>query len=96
MEKNPLTDMSDDDLKKLRQLVIAEQELRADPLEGVPFVAIGAGERAPWADDPLTCPKCGEGPLPLQDSISSNPMSPVVLRFITHCGQSWLRGDVTL
>jgi hypothetical protein len=53
----------------------------------VPFVAIGAGERAPWADEPLTCPKCGAGPLPLLNS------DPPGLTFITHCGESWLRGQ---
>ncbi|MFB9378573.1 hypothetical protein ACFFVI_16545 [Kineococcus gynurae] len=54
----------------------------------VPFVAIGAGERAPWADLDLNCPRCGEGPLPLHDSKNG------LLSFIYHCGQSWARGDI--
>lgn len=57
----------------------------------VPFVAIGAGGRAPWADEPLNCPTCGTGPLPLK---ASEGTSPIVLRYITHCGQSWMRGEV--
>lgn len=59
-----------------------------DPLEGVPFVMIGAGERAPWADEPLTCPECGQENLPLKDS------DPPGLQFISHCGKSWARGNV--
>jgi hypothetical protein len=55
-----------------------------------PFVAIGAGERAPWADQPLTCPTCGAGPLDLRDS------DPPGLTFISHCGRSWLRGQPDL
>ena len=62
-----------------------------DPLEGVPFVAIGAGERAPWADLPLTCPTCGEGPLPLQESVGGGSL---VLSFIKHCEGTWLRGEL--
>lgn len=56
----------------------------------VPFVAIGAGEPAPWSDLPLTCPTCGEGPLPLLDT------DPPGLSYIKHCGGVWMRGPITL
>jgi hypothetical protein len=51
-----------------------------------PHVAIGEGERAPWADLDLTCPRCG-GECELKDS------DPPGLPFISCCGQSWLRGQ---
>jgi hypothetical protein len=54
------------------------------------FVAIGAGERAPWEKLSLDCPTCGKGPLPLEDSV------PAGLSFISHCGKSWMRGPITL
>lgn len=57
-------------------------------LQGVvPFVAVGAGEAPPWGDD-RRCPKCGAGPLELQDS------KPPGLHFIKHCDQVWLRGPI--
>ena len=59
----------------------------------IPFVAIGAGERAPWADESLTCPVCGAGPLSLQESTGTGSIK---LRYITHCGKSWMRGDIDL
>ncbi len=61
----------------------------------VPYVAVGASERAPWADLPLHCPTCGEGPLVLQESTGSGMSGTgIVLRYISHCGRSWLRGDI--
>lgn len=56
-------------------------------MSDLPYVAIGAGERAPWADLDLNCPVCGEGPLELQES------NPPGLTFIKHCGKTWLRGQ---
>jgi hypothetical protein len=55
--------------------------------ETIPFTVIGAGERASFADLPLTCPECGAGPLELLDS------EPPGLTYIKHCGKSWLRGQ---
>lgn len=52
-----------------------------------PMVVLTPGEPAPWADLSLNCPICGEGPLPLRDS------DPPGLTYISHCGQSWLRGQ---
>ena len=57
------------------------------PDSAVTFVAVGTGERAPWADRDLCCPACGAGPLELRDS------NPPGLTFISHCGESWLRGQ---
>jgi len=51
-----------------------------------PYVAIGAGERAPWADLNLLCPTCGEGPLPLYRAER--------FMYINHCNGVWLRGPV--
>jgi DNA-directed RNA polymerase subunit RPC12/RpoP len=55
----------------------------------IPFVAVGAGERAPWADAGLACPKCGGPELELRDS------DPPGLTYIKceRCGGSWLRGQ---
>jgi hypothetical protein len=58
-----------------------------------PSVAIGAGERAPWANLPLHCPTCGTGPLPLQE-FGSSPG--ITLRYISHCDGTWLRGEADL
>jgi len=52
-----------------------------------PFVAIGHGEKAPWSDLPNTCPVCG-AECELQDS------DPPGLQYISHCGKTWLRGEV--
>ena len=65
-----------------------ERQHDAEP--EVPFVSVGARERAPWADLPLTCPECGAGPLELQQSTGSQ----IVLSYIHHCGKSWLRGGL--
>lgn len=58
----------------------------------IPFVAIGAGEPAPWADLPLSCPNCGGDDLPLRES------TPPGLHYITcpQCNGMWLRGEITL
>jgi len=66
---------------------MGELARESDPDDDVPFVAVGEGERAPWADEPLTCPECGAGPLELKDS------DPPGLTYISHCGKSWLRGQ---
>ena len=62
----------------------------------VPFVAIGAGEEAPWAGLDLNCPTCGTGPLELQegDPVFKDTPHSLVLRYISHCGQTWMRGSV--
>lgn len=58
--------------------------------DDVPYVAIGAGEDAPWVRDnlDLACPDCGGAELPLRDS------DPPGLTFIKceGCGGLWLRG----
>lgn len=56
--------------------------------DDVPFVAIGEGEEAPWANLDLSCPDCGGNPLPLEDS------NPPGLSFIhcPMCDGTWLRG----
>lgn len=65
--------------------------------EDIPYVAIGAGEPAPWAHLDLNCPSCGEGPLPLQRSRHVDAeRSGIVLHFITHCGGTWLRGPMEI
>ena len=65
-------------------------DTRQEPFEDeVPFVAVANGERAPWADEPLTCPECGE-PCELKDS------NPPGLTFISCCGKQWLRGTPNL
>lgn len=78
---------------------IANYVLRIEQRDGVsiatvPYVAIAGGEYAPWADAPLTCPTCGAGPLELHSSEATG--SGVVLRYITHCDGTWLRGEVNL
>jgi len=50
------------------------------------YVAIGAGERAPWEDLSLFCPTCGEGPLPLYRAER--------FMYINHCNGVWLRVPV--
>lgn len=69
------------------------QEAAREDLADVRFVAIGPGERAPWATLPLTCPTCGAGPLPLEESTGGDEAG-IKLRFIHHCGGTWLRGDI--
>lgn len=65
-----------------------ERPLPDEPVDDrVPVVAIGAGERAPWADMPPYCPQCGAGPLELGHS------EPPGLTFISHCGKSWACGQ---
>lgn len=59
--------------------------------DGPPFVAIGYDEDPPWGDD-RTCPKCGEPDLPLEHS---DLASGIVLHFISHCEETWLRGPIT-
>jgi len=61
-------------------------ELSRDEVGEAPFVAIGAGERAPWEDLSLLCPTCGEGPL--------RPRRTARYTYITHCNGTWLRGPV--
>ena len=56
----------------------------------VPYTMIGGHGPVPWKDLPLTCPECGEGPLPLESS------DPPMLSFIHHCGKSWLRGPMNV
>ena len=55
----------------------------------LPFVAIGKGESAPWEDLPLTCPACGD----LCQLQYTDP-GPLVLGYIQHCGEVWLRGPI--
>lgn len=52
-----------------------------------PFIAIGAGEKPPWGDLDDTCPLCG-AECERKDSI------PPGLQYISHCGRTWLRGDI--
>ena len=58
--------------------------------DDAPMVTIGRGEPSPWEDLDLTCPTCGEGPLPLRTSESG------VVRFIRHCGRAWVRGPIDM
>jgi hypothetical protein len=55
------------------------------------YVAIGNGEIPPWGDD-RSCPTCGEPDLPLKATSESNS---VVLRYISHCGGTWMRGPIS-
>ena len=57
------------------------------------MTAIGTGESPPWAGLPLTCPVCGEGPLPLHRSTSEDG-KPGLLSYIKHCGRAWARGPI--
>lgn len=52
------------------------------------YVAIGAGEKAPWEDISHSCPECGCGPLPLRDS---DPPGLTFIKCPEGCG-IWLRG----
>lgn len=68
-------------------------------MDDVPFVAVGADEYddPPWGGD-RSCPLCGEKDLPLQRSTTTDKTDPdapdIVLQYISHCGQSWLRGPI--
>lgn len=61
-----------------RHLAGAVMDATEENDDDIPYVAVGAGQRAPWADEPLTCPECGASPPPLLDS------DPPGLRYITH------------
>ena len=87
MAEDPLGKMSTAELREAVEKLNAIIEARTEAELG-PYVAIGTGERAPWANEPLTCPTCGKKDLPLLESV------PPGLSFINHCGQSWLRGDI--
>lgn len=50
-----------------------------------PFVAFSGDP--PWKDLGLTCPDCG-AECELKDS------DPPGLQYISHCGKTWLRGDI--
>lgn len=53
------------------------------------MVGIAAGDRAPWADLPLSCPTCGGDPLPLVDG-------PLPFIHCDGCHGTWLRGNPNL
>jgi hypothetical protein len=55
--------------------------------ESEAFVAVGNGEDPPWGHDRI-CPDCGQEDLPLLDS------DPPLLKYIQHCGKTWLRGPI--
>lgn len=63
-------------------------------MSDIPFVAIGNGEKAPWADLPLTCPECGAGPLELESTTSDTGL--ITLHYIQHCNEAWLRGPLDI
>jgi hypothetical protein len=96
LEQHPeMAEAVADELRALGYTVTPPVVAQSEVTRLVNYVAIGAGERAPWADEPLTCPTCGAGPLPLQESTSSGMSGAgITLRFIAHCGQTWLRGEV--
>ena len=78
--------MSEADHRDLRQ-----------PNDEIPFVAVDADETPPWGDD-LTCPRCGAQDLPLKEGVTidktKRDVPEIVLRYITHCGEAWLRGPI--
>jgi len=68
----------------------------SDNDQEIPFVAFADGEDPPWGND-RTCPACGQTDLPLKASVtvsSTGPGPSPTLHYITHCGQSWLRGPI--